>query len=388
MQKGAAFEDLVKRFSNDINSVNSGGVLAEFGTGDLDPNFEKIAYSLKNIGDYSKPFSSDYGFHIIKLVETKPVSTDINDAVYSAYIKDKVIRDDRLIKAKQTLNIKHLSLIKYKPAIVNTVELWKFTDSAIAGKSVAAIKAINNKTVLFTFAKQAIAAGDWVKFVKAIKAIPSPLSNTTYPELLKEYVKVTGEEYYRNHLEDYSASYNQQVSEFKEANLLFGIMDKYVWSKANVDSSGLLQYFNKNKAKYQWEKSADALIVTSGTKELATELQQTLKQSPNTWRAALDSFEGKVTIDSNRYELGQLPVIDRTNFTEGIVTAPVKNEADGSYTFNVVLKMYNDVDQRSFEDAKGMVISDYQQVLEDQWIRELKKKYPVKINQPVFASLK
>ena len=41
--------------------------------------------------------------------------------------------------------------------------------------------------------------------------------------------------------------------------------------------------------------------------------------------------------------------------------------------------------QRSFEEAKGLVINDYQNILEEKWIADLKKKYPVKINDAVFA---
>jgi peptidyl-prolyl cis-trans isomerase SurA len=50
--------------------------------------------------------------------------------------------------------------------------------------------------------------------------------------------------------------------------------------------------------------------------------------------------------------------------------------------------VYNEPGQRSFEEARGMVISDYQQVLEDKWIAELKKKYLVKVNEAVFQSIK
>jgi len=91
--------------------------------------------------------------------------------------------------------------------------------------------------------------------------------------------------------------------------------------------------------------------------------------------------------DSNRYELGQIPVVDRTNFTDGLTTAPVKNN-DGSYTFAYIFKVFNEPGQRSFDEAKGLVINDYQNVLEKQWLESLKKKYPIKVNEAVFNGLK
>jgi peptidyl-prolyl cis-trans isomerase SurA len=47
----------------------------------------------------------------------------------------------------------------------------------------------------------------------------------------------------------------------------------------------------------------------------------------------------------------------------------------------------NETSPRTFEEARGMVMNDYQNKLEDQWIAELKKKYPVKINEAVFKTL-
>jgi peptidyl-prolyl cis-trans isomerase SurA len=67
---------------------------------------------------------------------------------------------------------------------------------------------------------------------------------------------------------------------------------------------------------------------------------------------------------------------------------PVKNDIDGTYTFNYIIKVYKQNEQRNFDDARGMVISDYQQVLEDRWLAQLKKKYPVKVNTAVFNSIK
>jgi peptidyl-prolyl cis-trans isomerase SurA len=180
----------------------------------------------------------------------------------------------------------------------------------------------------------------------------------------------------------------KQVKEFEEANLLFGIMEKNVWGKANADTSGLLNYYNQHKSKYVWAASANAVIITCKTKELAEEIQTKLKENPASWRQITESYETEVVADSGRFELSQLPVIDRTIFTAGLFTAPVKNESEGTYTFNYVIDVFNEPGQRSFEDAQGMVISDYQQVLEDKWIAGLKKKYPVVVNQAVFQTIK
>jgi peptidyl-prolyl cis-trans isomerase SurA len=94
-----------------------------------------------------------------------------------------------------------------------------------------------------------------------------------------------------------------------------------------------------------------------------------------------------IQADSGRFELGQIPVVERTAFSNGLITLPVINKNDGTAVFAKILKMYPDSQQRSFEDARGLVINDYQNYLEQKWIDQLKKKYPVKVNEKIFQSL-
>ena len=70
-----------------------------------------------------------------------------------------------------------------------------------------------------------------------------------------------------------------------------------------------------------------------------------------------------------------------------MVTEPLVNENDGTATFVKILRIYPANQQRSFEEARGLVINDYQNFLEEKWIEQLKKKYPVKVNEKVFQSL-
>ena len=44
---------------------------------------------------------------------------------------------------------------------------------------------------------------------------------------------LAADDYYRNHLDVYDQDFSMQIKEFREANLLFGIMEKNVWGKAN-----------------------------------------------------------------------------------------------------------------------------------------------------------
>ncbi|HYO22271.1 MAG TPA: hypothetical protein VER36_07680, partial [Flavisolibacter sp.] len=71
----------------------------------------------------------------------------------------------------------------------------------------------------------------------------------------------------------------------------------------------------------------------------------------------------------------------------GLITGPVANKADNTSSFAYVLKVYPAGQPRSFDDAKGLVINDYQAALERQCVGELKKKYPVTVDEKVWSEL-
>jgi peptidyl-prolyl cis-trans isomerase SurA len=95
----------------------------------------------------------------------------------------------------------------------------------------------------------------------------------------------------------------------------------------------------------------------------------------------------KVVADSSRYEFEQIPNGEKTQPSTGLVTSPVKNKTDGSVSFAYVIKTYPANQPRNFTEAKGLVISDYQNELEKQWVATLKKKYPVKINEAAWKQI-
>ncbi|MBI9067331.1 MAG: peptidylprolyl isomerase [Salinivirgaceae bacterium] len=72
---GNSFEELALRNSDDKSSKNKGGELPEFGIGRMVPEFEDVAFGLTSIRDISKPIRTQYGYHIIKLLEKNPIGT-------------------------------------------------------------------------------------------------------------------------------------------------------------------------------------------------------------------------------------------------------------------------------------------------------------------------
>lgn len=67
-KQGRSFEELAKEYSDDGPTARNGGSLKAFRKGELRaPEFERVAYELKNPGDVSEPFKTDFGWHIVRL---------------------------------------------------------------------------------------------------------------------------------------------------------------------------------------------------------------------------------------------------------------------------------------------------------------------------------
>ena len=66
-----SFSALARMFSEDEGSARQGGDLGFFGKADMDPAFANVAFSLTDPNKVSKVVQSEYGFHIIQLIEVR-----------------------------------------------------------------------------------------------------------------------------------------------------------------------------------------------------------------------------------------------------------------------------------------------------------------------------
>ncbi len=387
LKAGADFADLAKRFSTDKLTYMAGGELQEFTSGRFEQNFEKEVFKLAKDGDITKPFLTSYGFHIVKRLSVRP-NADKNDATFRYEIKQRVLQDSRINAAREVFNQSVYKQIAYKrnPAIKDA-ELFRWADSTAANP----VAFENNKfpvrnNIIYSYGKSNLMFRDWLRFIREYKPNPELYHGESNAQLLQKFVNLKSLEYYRDHLEEYNADFKNQVDEFKEGNLLFEVMERKIWSVAGADTNALRKYYAQNKSKYMWTASADVLVFNSGTKKAADEAQAALQQGKS-WKKIMDESNGITQADSGRYEMTQIALQANTIPAAGLITSIAVNPTDGTAGFLKILALHKDGEQRTFEEARGLVINDYQNVLEAKWIEELKKKYPVKVNETVFQSL-
>jgi peptidyl-prolyl cis-trans isomerase SurA len=387
LKAGGDFGSMAKLYSNDKMTYMSGGIMPEFGVAKYDGSFERVAFSLKNDSDISEPFQTEFGYHIIKRISRSPIPENKDNETYMYNLRQDVMKDSRIEIAREKFVKEVLAKISYKKnTLVNEKDLWKITDTfAISNKKISSGN-VNEKTILFSFDNEKVKAGDWMQYARNVKNTYAAHAEQSYPDLLKNYVSIAALENYRKRLQNFNNDFRYQLEEFKEGNMLFEVMERRVWAKASADSIGLRQYYNEHKTSYTWNASADAVLFSCSNATVAKDATQKIAEGKN-WKDLTNENSAQIQADSGRYELSQVPASDKAGFKPGLITEPVINSGDGTAVFSMIIRLYPGNQQRSFEDARGFVINDYQNFMEKKWIEELKKKYPVKINDKVYQSL-
>ncbi len=389
LQNGTSFESQLSTFGENYELQDASANI-EVGVGEYSGDFENEVFSLEKSDSISKPFKTDYGYNIIKLVEAIPVSADENNVTTTAYLQQEIQNDGRLDAAKKNLVQKWLPVTHFKNENYNQAELWLYTDSALKqdNKLPASLKSIKPATLLFEFEKKKFIVNNWIAYLKAQQnlIVSSPASEG-YKKLMQSFIDASCADYYKENIVDFDPPIKSQLKEFNDANMLFYVMDKHVWNKASQDSAGLKKYYTQHSNKYKWNKSVTALIISGANKTTVTEVAEKIKKDPSNWRTVIVLYGNSVYMDSNRFEQDQLPVKLPVQMEKDFQTMPESNDAGDAFTFIHFIKIYPQTEMRSFEDAKGLVINDYQEYLEKQWLDQLKKLYPVKIVNTTLKNL-
>lgn len=384
--KGDDFAQLATAFSNDYVTAASGGQIPEFSAGTFDPVFENNVLSLDKDGAVSRPFTTSHGIHIVKRISLSPPSA-VKDKKTLDLLRYMVEQDPRINLAKDKLIENVLAKTDIKEAPIDKTQLKIYIDSISNYRPAPANSPVKKEDPLFTIGDITNDVARFSAYVLRNRAGQQDGRIRSLDELYEGFKKETTMDYYRRHLEDFNSGFKNQMKELKDGNLFFDIMMKEVWEPAQTDTAGQKSFFDNNRSKYRWVHSADAVIFYCGNEETAHEVRETIARNPDDWRNELLHFEERVSSDSGRFEISRLPGLQKKSAATKMITAVEKNSNDNSASFAYILRIHDKPAAKTLDEAKGEVISDFQDHLDKKWTEALKKKYPVKVNEQVLKSL-
>lgn len=305
LAKGERFEDVANALSEDKATAQRGGALEPFRPMQRPGDFVQALLALEP-GEYSAPVSSNIGWHFVKLIEF--TYTDTTDEVLRGMVKNRIARDSRSFKSKESLADK--LLVEYglktkgKKAAVKFLlknipeNYFKNPDTTKLNK----LPGIEKLAPIATFADQKVDAAGFAGYLGRFQGVEMKGSLEEFiEERFQYYIYDKVLTYENSILEEKYPEFKNLVEEYFNGMLLYEINSQNIWNKSLQDSVGLEKFYEEIK----------------------------------------------------------------TQFPDP--------ENPGAY--------------KPFSAVRASVVTQYQEKLEKEWIMELKKKYPVVVDEKVFESI-
>lgn len=378
---GGDFEAIAAAESQDPGSARQGGKLPWFGTGQMVPEFETTAFELKD-GEISKPFATSYGYHIIKRLEGKTLD---DFETVKPRIKQMIANDERGHMAKTRKQQLLAQKYNVQRNEANIEALWARMANGMDSTFVA--QSMTSETPLATIGDEAITVGDLFSKVQLTPNGLAEQQTAMAKEGLEKLITNRVLDLERDNLANENEAYRNLLNEYRDGMLLFEISDRNVWSKAKQDVEGLNSYFRANRANYTWDKPRFKSYVVFATSDsllsLAKDyLAKNMVASDSLGATLRRQFGRDIKVERVLAAQGENAITDYLGFNGPKPEAKGKWAYYFPYNYRVISAPEEALDER------GAVTTDYQAVLEQEWLKDLAKKYPAKVNKKVFKKAK
>lgn len=445
-----SFADAALRYSDDAATSAKGGELPPFSTGKMIPEFEAKAFALKHDGDISVPFKTPYGWHIVKRLSYTPPPTfeqakaELKNKI-SHDSRAEITRKKFLTDLRSEYHFKEYP--KNLAAVEKALDGTVFMKGTILSDTLLR-KDVGDGTVVRNGIKYVRTISGMIKDGKFVSSltrkedapVPDPADTVIVRDtqrgwandeqknakLTKPVFSIDGKEYTQADLLDFIArkqrkeearpfnqyvkeqfdafvddrllayedsrleekypEFRQLMKEYRDGILLFELTDKMVWSKAVQDTAGLDAYYEAHKFDFMYPVRYEADIYTCADAAVDKQVRGLLKKGKRgeDLLAVVNKSDPKaLSIESGLFTREEKPVLK--DVTLPGLTADMQQ--DGKVVFADLKKVVQPT-PKPLNEARGLVTAAYQDQLEKDWIKELRAKYPVRVNQEVLYSIK
>ena len=381
------FGVLAQKYSQDPGTAANGGELPWFGKRQMPPNFEKAAFALANPGDVSEPVRTQFGWHIIKLIEKRKVGSF--DEMLPE-LKSRLSRDQRS-KVPQEKFVAHSKVennFMVDSSALNMLEI--VLDSSFYTGNWKLPKYYSNQ-FLFSFANQQYTLSNLAdrlneQYRRFSNQHFGAIVNVAFNEMVNSIVI----SYEQDRLLSENKSIKYLLKEYHDGILLFAIMDANVWSKSTQDKEGQNKYYNDSIHKYSWPKQIYAQKFTSHKERNLKKAKRLILSRKGENLPIHDLVTKGVKRKDTLFKVEEIAVTPDNKLVCGFeswenLVSETNSQSNGYYFVRVKKQVEND--PKPIEEVKGQLIADYQAFLEQQWVKELKQKYRVTINKPAYQKV-
>lgn len=418
LMQGEDFSVVCQDVSDDRSSTTNGGLLTDMSIRQMPSSYVDAVSNMKP-GEVSKPFQTEYGWHIVKLLNRDNIPSF--EEMVPLY-KQRLARDDRSIKPRESFveqckkkyDFKDYTQIytttkvkgkKVKTPMASLDEcLSLLTDSVFVKRWRYSDGMVKDMRPLFKVADKEYTAVEFLKFVEANQHFDPACPLDIYMmERYRNFINDKVFEYADSHLETEHPEFGDLMREYRDGLMIFSYNDAMIWSKAIRDTVGLEEFYqmysrqrsidNESDAPYFWNERAKITVFSfTDSSKLAPEKAFKIveKGTKKGWSNAqmLDKIISTTrdsmlcTIMEQTIEKERQTILKSNQWREGIYDQSLP----AGYRIVRVEKLIAPT-LKTRTEARGYYINEYQNYLEEQLVNRLRKKYNVIIHQDVIEEI-
>lgn len=380
LQSGRDFGTLARELS-DCPSASKGGDLDWFSRGAMVPEFEDVAFALKD-GEFSEPFLTRFGYHIVmRQGSRQPSKETVMERIKAAAARDGRSAEPRAAKIAELKSI--------YPASISP-EGHDLLIKTVADSTYVRARHIltDNQTPLFLVADSVVTISQFLNPAPSIH--PQREQVPQVEEILAKRLDNILLTYYSNRLDALYPEFRNVDNEYREGLMLFEISEQKIWNKPTDDPAGLEAYFEQHKADYNdWKEPRwKGFVIYASTDSLIQEVDKFLaenKPEPDSVGSALrNAFPRNIRIERVVLPPKNNMVVDYLGFggEKPVFSEKVRMPYFTSYMGRLISA------PEEVADIRGRVSADWIEELDKEWIDELRNTYRVEINKKVLKKLK
>ncbi len=432
LQNGVSFERLARQ-SDDRTTAEEGGVLANATLTQLPPEYIHAIVNMKE-GEFSKPFFTQYGWHIVKLIkrDTLPPLKNLE-----GYYKQKMTRDQRGTASRTTFAADCRRKYGIVDCTTTPVEQPKATKAKKGKKKASAepVKMMATLDYLIAHVSDSVITGQW-RFKDSIFKDTTPLVITPakrytaldvahYIKKNQKRINVVAIDYYvrgkytefldsvsidyaDSQLENENEEFAELVNEYRRGLMIFNYNDRMIWSAALRDTAGFVQFYNRESRTKNLNNPDDSIyffhprarvtmLSVANSDALAAEKARQVVEKARLKSKGSSEMKALLMKNINRkkypsddlvevsvdlVEQTRQKLLEANQWQEGTYIQPQQK----GYRIVAV----EEILPRSLKDlrsARGYYLNGYQNELEKRLNEQLKAKYNVKIHRDVLRTI-
>jgi peptidyl-prolyl cis-trans isomerase SurA len=383
---GESFKMLARKYSEDKSSISRGGEFPAFGLNQMLPEFEDAVYGLSKDGDFSKPFKSELGWHIVKRIKKYEVP---ELEKMEAEITGKIRRDERSsisrksfilrLRERYQLEIFNASFEAIIKGLKKGKKLSRYKKPVFSYQGLSDKKYVTQQDFAKAFQNQATRSPE----ISEYSVLESIIENT----LMKEA---------ELRLPNENKEFKYLAQEYREGILVFDLTREKVWDAASKDSTKIKDFFQKNLSNYQWKERRTGAVYNTSSSRVFKRAEGLLKKGvPAEKVLRLLNAKDPLALSIKEFsdlEIGNKPSSLNEERFLSIVDLDLKSGlATISEEIGYSIIQVSEVKPpgpKNLSDCRGQVIADLQDSLEADWDDDLMREYPLIMNSSEWNRIK